>query len=127
MDALGFGLAGGIVAALGLLSLVRTLLFVRRAERAEGRIVGRELYSGSGGRGPTYKPVIEFATPDGAVHRFTDPIQSNRPGDVGDTVPVRYDPRRPGRARLDKPFRLWFVPGLLLFIGATFLAAGLGS
>ena len=124
---MGVGVAGGVVAALGLASLVRTLAFVRRAASAEGRIVDRELYSGSGSSGPTYKPVIEFATPDGGVHRIADPIQSNRPGNVGATVPVKYDPNRPTRARLDRPFRLWFVPGLLLSMGVLFLAAELGS
>jgi hypothetical protein len=123
MSGLGIGF-GVVLVGLGLFFLVRTSAFLRGAANADGRVVGLEHHPGS--QEPTYKPVVEYTTPDGEVRRFTEPIRSSRPGcEVGDRVAVKYDPSRPDRARLNKPFRLWFLPGLLLFLGATSLAADL--
>jgi hypothetical protein len=80
----------------------------------------------SGSRGPTYSPVVEYRTPDGTSHQVTEGWASSRPGmKVGDVVPVKYDPERPDRGRLAKPFYLWGLPGFFFLMGVTFLAADL--
>jgi hypothetical protein len=43
---------------------------------------------------------------------------------VGETVPVVYDPEEPGEPEIAKPFRLWFVAGLLSSLGAVFIVLG---
>lgn len=117
--AMGTETIGIALVALGLFFLVRTLLFLRGAVSTQGKVVGLENRGGS--RGPTYSPVVEYAAADGVLRRFTEAHSSNRPGvEVGDPIPVKYDPNRPERARIDKPFRLWFLPGLLLSMGIPF-------
>jgi hypothetical protein len=120
----GFLGPGIALIAIGLFVGGRTWLFLRGAAATEGRVVSLDTYSGS--RGTTYAPVVEYRSPDGAIHRIEDQLKSNRPGlKVGDVVPVRYDPGEPSRGRLAKPYRLWALPAFLLLMGASLLAAEL--
>ena len=105
--------------------LYRTRRFLDTAVDAPGTVV--ELSASSGGEGGTvYHPVVSFQTAEGQVHTFTDKLGSNPPRhQPGDPVPVKYDPVRPAKARINKPFRLYFVPGLLAVIGLPILIGGL--
>ncbi len=81
----------------------------------------------SGQRGTTYSLVREYVHPDGLRQRFTTQGSSSHPRmDIGETVPVKFDPAHPERARVDRPFQVWGLPGFFLLMGAMFLAtAGL--
>jgi Protein of unknown function (DUF3592) len=51
--------------------------------------------------GVIYKPTVTFTTGDGREVTATSAIGTNpRPGNVGDVVPVRYDPSDPQRVRV---------------------------
>lgn len=66
-----------------------------------------------------YYPVVEFSPMDGVPVRFTDGAGSLPPDyEVGAPVPVLYDPADPHTARLNSWKRVWFVPTLLMSIGA---------
>lgn len=86
----------------------------RGGARAEGTIVGFDArvpgtmrgpdgfgFGGSPGGGMVYMPTVEFTTADGTPVRATSHIGTNpRPGKVGQTVTVMYDPRNPQRVRV---------------------------
>jgi hypothetical protein len=154
-----FALAfGGGFAAIGLVFLVIGVAltrtgrrFQRRAERAEGRIVGydtsdpvlwrfgRRVQAGPGwfGANPVgdpaigvpasapvmpgemYRPIVVFETREGQAVRATSRIGANpRPGRVGDTVTVFYDPQEPQRVHVDVMRRR------AACIGAAFILLG---
>jgi len=73
-----------------------------------------------------YRAVVQFQTAQGQSVQWTESMASNPPaGQPGDEVPVKYDPADPEEARITKPFRLWFLPGLLGLLGGIF--GGLGA
>lgn len=117
-----FVIFGAGMAALGLVFLLIGLLVrktwrgFRGAARAEGKIVDFDAQLPGSGmrvgrarvsvsqqymRGIVYMPTVEFTTADGTPVRATSHIGTNpRPGRVGDTVTVLYDPRNPKKVRV---------------------------
>lgn len=122
---LSFAGAGAVPFLLGVIFCVRTLRFLARALDTAGTVVDLKVSRGSSG-GSVYKPVVEFSTAAGAPVRFTDTLANSKSVtlQVGASAPIKYDPRRPQRAKIATPFRLWFVSGLLGGIGATFVLPG---
>jgi hypothetical protein len=107
---------------LGAFFLLRTIAFLRGAVATQGTVVDMESHSGE--HGPTYTPVVEYLRPDGQPQRFTEEGSSSHPGvQVDDTVPVKFDPERPEKARINRPFRLWGAPVFFFLLGAVFLVA----
>ncbi len=108
----GFGLLFVLV---GIIIRTTTRGF-RGAARAQGKIVGFDprvpgavrvpggalrLGSWTGNSQMVYMPTVEFTTADGTPVRATSNIGMNpRPGHVGDTVAVLYDPRNPQKVRV---------------------------
>lgn len=80
-----------------------------------GAVVQNEVQRPSPG-GPYYRAVVSYRPGDGAAPvRFTDPFASSRPRwRVGESVPVRYDPARPARARIDAGPVSDLLPSVLL-------------
>jgi len=65
-----------------------------------------------------YYTVVEFTDSTGETVRFTDGAGSLPPDyEVGDQVPVLYNPDDIHDARLNTWKRVWFVPTLLMCIG----------
>jgi hypothetical protein len=115
---------GAAFVAFGLFSLIRTRQFLQRAVTVEGTVVDLGAHSGS--KGVVYSPTVEYRTPDGGVHRIEDEGSSSHPGvELGDTVPVRYDPGRPEKGRMGTPLRLWGLGGFFVLLGLIFLVVGL--
>jgi hypothetical protein len=121
---LGLALAGGGLVLLGLFFLVRTWMFVQRAVTVEGTVVGMDAKPSSKGTG--YSPITEYRTPDGSVYRITESSSSSHPSvEVGETVPVKYDPAKPDKGRLTRPLYLWGLGGFLVLLGLVLAVAGL--
>jgi hypothetical protein len=115
---------GALEVAIGAFLYFRTRRFLETAVDTKGTVTGFE-ESYSSDTGTSYMPVVEFTGADGEKRKFTDSMASNPPGyDVGETVPVKYDPSDPEDARIAKRFRLWFAAGLLGSMGLTFLIVG---
>lgn len=120
-----FTIFGAAIAAFGLIFVLVGWIIRRSShsmrgptERTQGRIVGfndtpprpvrvpgtsmsMDTWWGIQG-GKVYRPTVEFATADGTQVTATSPIGTNpRPGHVGDSVTVLYDPRNPQRVRVD--------------------------
>lgn len=119
-----FPAVGLALLVIGVVVWVRTRRFVAESFRVGGTVVGLAARRGSKG-GTTYSPVVEFATREGAIRQFTDPISSRPAGySVGQQVEVLYHYRDHDRARLASTFRLYFVPALLGFMGILFTGIG---
>lgn len=118
-----FVAVGALLLGIALVILVFTRRFVREALRTQGTVVGLVTRSSRKG-GRTYSPVVTFSTQMGQF-QFTDQMSSRPAGfSVGDRVEVLYHWQDHGRARLASPFRLYFVPGLLGFLGLVFASVG---
>jgi hypothetical protein len=115
---------GLLLLLVGAFVLYRVRRFVKESLRATGTVVGfDESRGGRGGR--TYAPVVTFEVRDRGVVRFTDPIYTSPKGyDVGQQVEVLYHWHDHSRARLASPFRLYFLPVLLGFLGFVFTSVG---
>ena len=119
-----FGGVGAVLTLVAVFLLIRTRRFVAEALRAQGTVVGFVESRGSEG-GTTYAPVVSFTARSGVVSQFTDPVSSRPAGyRVGQQVEVLYHWQDHTRARLASPFRLYFVPGLLGFLGLVFTSVG---
>lgn len=119
-----FPAVGLVLLVIGLFVWLRTRRFVAESFRVSGTVVGLSARRGHKG-GTTYSPVVEFATREGAVRQFTDPISSRPAGySVGQQVEVLYHYQDHSRARLASTFRLYFVPALLSFMGLIFAGVG---
>ena len=103
----------------------RTRRFLETAVDTTGTIIDL-IASRSSEGGTVYRAVVAFKTSEGRDVQWTESMASNPPaGQPGDEVPVKYDPTNPEEARIAKPFRLWFLPGLLGLLGGLF--GGLGA
>ena len=119
-----FPAVGLVLLVIGVVMWVRTRRFVSESFRVAGTVVGLAARRGHKG-GTTYSPVVEYATREGALRQFTDPVSSRPAGySVGDRVEVLYHYREHDRARLASTFRLYFVPALLSFMGLLFTGIG---
>ena len=120
-----FGWTGVVMRAIAAFLVWRTRDFLSRAVDTTGRVMGYETSHGEDG--VSYKPVIQFQLDEQQVVQFTDRMASNPPAyEVGEVIPIKYDPQNPRRARPAKAFRLWFTPGLLSLLGIIFLTVGIG-
>ena len=89
-------LAGGLAASFGAVRRWRReARGVLAHAPAMGRIVSRDIPAGSStySEGPRY--TINFTTPDGRVARFDTDSVGFAPRNVGDSVPVLYNPADP--------------------------------
>jgi len=103
---------------------------LRSGSRVQGRVVDNveAMIEGSkGGPRRFYFPVIEFDAGHGQTQRFQSQTGRGAPAPVGGSLPVAFDPKRPGSAS-EATFRsLWMFPLLASLAGLPFLAAGLAA
>jgi hypothetical protein len=116
----------GVVSLLGALYFfLDTVNFLRSATPTYGQVIRLAERESASARWPasTRAPVITFATPAGQIITFIAIVSSNPSSyQVGDRVPVLFDPQRPSRARLRTLTDLWFRSVLLFIFGALFIA-----
>lgn len=115
---------GGLLLAIALIMILRTLNILIRGVSAEGTLVDWHRSTSDGST--VYAPIIDFVTAQGETVRIKDPVASSHRGmEIGERVPVRYLPNRPDKARMVKPMRLFFAPAMLIFFGGLALLIGL--
>lgn len=74
-----------------------------------------------------YSPVVQYETAEHKVITAASKFGSNPPTHkVGDSVTVIYRAASPEDIRLDEPFELWFLTGLLGGMGLIFVMVGGG-
>src|SRR5918993_2565714 len=120
-----------VLVALGLLAggwrLTETdRFFLFHAARTTGQVVAHEGFEREERKvTQRFRLVVSFATATGERIRFRSVANYGRPPyPVGATVPVRYDPEQPTRARVDR--RIEFLAPVLIWFGAIVLLAGVG-
>jgi hypothetical protein len=98
---------------------LHTWQFRRTALRASGEVI--ELRKETGESDITYRAVFRFKDAAGKEHTVTSSVNS-KPAThrVGDRVTVLYHPNRPGAARIDSYWELWFDPTIPGLIAAGF-------
>jgi hypothetical protein len=100
--------------------------FLFHAARTTGQVVAHEAFEREARKvQERFRLVVAFTTPLGERVRFRSTSNYGRPPyAVGETVPVRYDPERPTRARVDR--RIEFVVPVVIWFGAVVLLASVG-
>jgi len=103
-----------------------TSTFIASAGRAQGRVI--ELQSVESSRrnsSPTWRPLVRFKVPSGAIIEFAPSSSSNPPAySKGEAVQVFFNPSHPEDARLDGFFDLWGGVAIVGGLGVVFLAFG---
>lgn len=103
-----------------------TRQFLAVAERTTGEVVAHEPYEREA-RTPRerFRLVVAFETAQGTRVRFRSvPNYGRPPYEVGEKVPVLYDPANPFQARVDR--RIETVAPLAIWGGAVLLVGALG-
>jgi hypothetical protein len=105
---------------------LRRRRFLAGSRTAPGTVV--EVRVRGVGRNAVSVPVLEYRTPDGAVHRAESWMGSGFRGfEVGEEVTVRYDPADPSRVEVDSFAVLWGLALLRAGYAALFLLLGAGA
>lgn len=120
---LWFLVTAGLAAIGGTIWLVYTMWFVAHAAKAQGHIVA--MRSSAGPHGSTeYAPVFAFNDASGITHTQLCSVSSSGYSyEVGEKVPVLYDPARPVHSNIDSFTAIWLFP--LLVVGVSLFTGSL--
>jgi hypothetical protein len=107
----------------GLMSLLGTRRFLRKAASAKGRV--SDIYEiipaeASDCLFPGRIVTVQFWTEQEEFIDFQSPTFQGNPETVDGSIPVLYDPNRPAEAKIPSFEGLWLTSGLLMVIGAGF-------
>ena len=119
-----FLIVGLLLLGGGFYTLFKVNHLIKTGVRTVGVVVGYDYASDSDG--DTYYPIIRFSTIEGEVVQFTESFgSSSQAFDVGETVNILYDPQNVKGARINKWFRLWFLPTMLIGFGLLDIVIGM--
>jgi hypothetical protein len=107
--------------------LMSEVSFGRTARKAEGVVVELIARTSRGKtRSTVYAPAVEFQA-NGKTVKFVNATASSPPEhEVGERVPVLFDPARPENATIDTWMSRFFLPTIFLILGSLFAAIGGG-
>jgi hypothetical protein len=105
----------------GLIALLGTRRFLRKAASAKGRV--SDIYEvipteASDCLFPGRIVTVQFWTEQEESIEFQSPTFQGNPQPAARSVPVLYDPNRPSEAKIRSFEALWLTSGLVLVIGA---------
>jgi hypothetical protein len=108
----------------GLIALLGTRTFLRKAASAKGRV--SDLYEvipagASDCLFPSRIVTVQFWTEQEESIDFQSPTFQGNPETVARSIPVLYDPNRPSEAKIHSFEGLWLASGLVMVIGAGLL------
>ncbi|MET3371069.1 hypothetical protein ABIC89_000102 [Variovorax boronicumulans] len=121
-----FTLVGALMLLGAWLLYQNTTKFIASAGKAQGEVIAlQSAGSSSRSNSPTWRPLVRFTLPSGAIVEFSPSSSSNPPAyDKGEVVGVFFNPANPQDARLDGFFDLWGGAAIVGGLGAIFLAMG---
>lgn len=94
--------------------------FLATAHLTDGQVIDFKESYDSENHSYTYSPIIRFSV-QGQSIQFTDNMGSSHPSEqVGDTVPVLYNPMDYNNAQMDKGVLNWVLPSILGLMGIFF-------
>jgi hypothetical protein len=102
------------ILAAGLAYSLYTWSWLNRSEHTTGVVV--EMIDDSEGGGEA--PRVEYVVNDRTYEYQSSTYRTFGPYRVGSEVPILYDPRQPGRAKMDAFSEIWLFPLLLTASGA---------
>ncbi len=115
-----FMLMGLLFFGIGLFLLIDTQHFLQRATATTTAVVVECARTGKG----ACTPILQFKTPTGDTIIVTSSVSSTE-FEVGQQMPVAYDPHHPQEARMSSWWDLWLFPSIFLGVGGVlFLLAG---
>lgn len=133
-------LVGAILSCVGVVFLIvgvaigaDTVSFLASAERTEGVVVeltertstSRDT-DGHTRTSTTWYPTVEFSTGAGETVTFESSVGSDPPThDVGEEVPVAYDPANPSDAKVATGLSLYLLPLIFGGLGVVLSAVGI--
>ncbi|MHC4758443.1 MAG: DUF3592 domain-containing protein [Planctomycetota bacterium] len=108
---------------LGTYFTIKTNKFLETAVKTEGKVVEMEKsYSDGNSR---YCPIFTFVDNTGNEQRARSSVSSYPPPyEVGDNIPVLYDPQNPEKADIDSFWNLWLASVVFFVLSAPALIFG---
>jgi hypothetical protein len=116
-------LAGLLFFGVGAYIMASSQKTVSNGKEAMGKVV--DIESRRGSKGKVYAPVIEYATPDGVMHRFTSRFASSNYPSIGSSETIIYDPANPSEALEKSFFQMYVFPGIFMFSGLLVIFLGI--
>jgi hypothetical protein len=114
---------GVILIALGLAAIRRTRKFIANCRTADGHIAGYTTEESDEG-GVYYYSIIRFRGASGVEHEIRGPHGLQEPPEVGEAVPITYDPTYPTNAWVTGTAAPWVIPWFVLILGVAVVIGG---
>jgi hypothetical protein len=119
-----FLIPGLLMLAAGLVIGFRAASFELSSTRAQGTVIGNQ-YRATGEHGGSYYPEVQFATPDGRLHKFVGSTgRSPAAFEEGASVPVLYQEEVPERATIATFFQQYSTSLAASMFGLVLTLAG---
>ncbi|MBD1881669.1 MULTISPECIES: DUF3592 domain-containing protein [unclassified Coleofasciculus] len=98
--------------------------FIKNSSSTTGTVIDLKLQASR--KSHIYFPLFQFQTPNGEIVKVESNMGSNPPGyQVGQSVPIIYNPNSPNEAEINSFWSLWFAAIFLLGMGGLFAGIGL--
>lgn len=126
----GMILLGSSFFMISLILAVRKKLKLKRFVKTTGIVTNVEKSLGmrqSMGtpRNTLYKPTVRFQTADGQICDYTPQVSNNVSNyNVGEQIPVFYDPQKAEKPLIGTPFKMWFGLAVFGLVGIFFAFMG---
>lgn len=118
-----FGIIGFILLGVALYLYLDKQAFLDKAEISQGKVI--ELLRTKSDNSISYRPVVEYITKKGIKIEFSSSLSSNPASyNVGENVPVLYDPINPNKAEINGFKALYLGPLIVGTIGIVFFLIG---
>lgn len=122
---------GALFTIINIIFLVRQIVNFKGAKKTIGIITNVESRPGMrkmdyhSTRNTLYKPTVRFQTDDGRIIDYTPQISASWNNyQVGDNVPVIYNPKQPEKAAIGTTAIRWLPYLVIGFIGGMFMMVG---
>ncbi|HEX8397390.1 MAG TPA: DUF3592 domain-containing protein [Pyrinomonadaceae bacterium] len=116
-----FSAIGSVFMTGAVMKIIGNIFFLRLSQKAIGTVVYLKTARVRSRRSHNvYLPVIEFEPVANHKIRITATVGSNPPDyQIGDTLTVRFLPKRPGGGKIHSFWEMWFLPALFFTVGAA--------
>ncbi|QNK67964.1 DUF3592 domain-containing protein [Variovorax sp. PAMC26660] len=119
-----FGFIGIALLVLCGFLIYNRVAFIASAERVQGEVTDLQHVRSTNKNNTdgTWRPIVQFRAPSGALIDFTTSSSSGSPGyEIGETVDVFFQPSNPQDALLNDMFEMWGGAVMAGAISAVFL------
>jgi len=99
--------------------------FVATGVQVQGTVIKSQRHLGVDAGNDVFAPIISFTTLDGQTEQFEVALQTSPPAhQIGDKVPVIYDPKKPSNANINSVVDLYLAEIIVGGIGFVFTVIG---